>query len=124
MANWTEYEYRWIERDKNRWKRYYLKYKSRFKLRGIFNRIMYRKRIDSKILNILGCSINEYKVYLENKFKPGMSWNNHKRLGWHIDHIVPCSKFNLDNEDEIYKCFHYTNTQPLWYYENEGKGNR
>ena len=40
----------------------------------------------------------------------------------HIDHIRPCSSFNLTKEDEIEKCFHYKNMQPLWAKDNLTKG--
>ena len=31
----------------------------------------------------------------------------------HFDHIKPVSKFNLKDEEELLKCCHYTNFQPL-----------
>lgn len=65
---------------------------------------------------MLGCTIQEFKIYLENKFKEGMSWKN--RSDWHIDHIKPCASFDLSKEEEQKKCFHYTNLQPLWAREN------
>jgi len=43
---------------------------------------------------------------------------------WHIDHIVPCTVFDLKNLNEQKKCFHYTNLQPLWAIDNIKKGNR
>lgn len=52
--------------------------------------------------------------YLESKFLPNMSWANYGKNGWHIDHIIPCSKFDLLSPNEQLKCFHYTNLQPLW----------
>ena len=61
-------------------------------------------------------------VYLEKQFKPGMNRKNHGK--WHIDHIKPCSSFNLTKASEQRKCFHYTNLQPLWASENLSKGNR
>jgi hypothetical protein len=45
-----------------------------------------------------------------------MNWENQGE--WHIDHIRPCASFNLDNEEERYQCFHYTNLQPLWTEDN------
>ena len=60
------------------------------------------------------------KGFLEAKFKEGMTWENHGE--WHIDHIKPCVSFNLLDENEQKKCFHYTNLQPLWASENLSKG--
>ena len=39
-----------------------------------------------------------------------------------IDHIKPCIKFDLRNPEEQRKCFHFTNLQPLWWYDNLKKG--
>lgn len=75
-------------------------------------------------MQLLGCSIEYLRIYLENKFKDGMTWNNYGLHSWHIDHIIPCSKFDLCKEDEQKKCFHYTNLQPLWAKENLSKHTR
>lgn len=61
---------------------------------------------------LLGCSISDFVKYLENLFSEGMTWENHGIHGWHIDHIIPCAAFNLTNEEEQRKCFHYTNINP------------
>jgi hypothetical protein len=71
-------------------------------------------------IELLGCSVSFLKGFLEGKFKEGMSWENHG--DWHIDHIKPCASFNLLDEEEQKKCFHYTNLQPLWASENLSKG--
>lgn len=71
-------------------------------------------------IQLLGCSISYLKEFLEGKFKEGMNWENHGE--WHIDHIRPCVLFNLLDEEEQKKCFHYTNLQPLWAIENLSKG--
>jgi hypothetical protein len=42
-----------------------------------------------------------------------MTWENHGDI-WEIDHIQPCSSFNLTQEIEQQKCFYYTNLQPLF----------
>jgi hypothetical protein len=72
---------------------------------------------------LLGCSIIEFKTYLESKFKEGMSWNNYS-IEWEIDHIRPCSSFDLTDIKQQKECFHYTNTQPLWKYDNRSKGGK
>lgn len=92
-----------------------------------------RTRINASIRNgskagsavkSLGCSINELKVYLESKFLDGMSWDNWSRTGWHIDHIIPLSSFDLTDIDQLKAACHFTNLQPLWAKDNLIKGNR
>ena len=74
----------------------------------------------SSSIELLGCSIDECRKYLESKFLKGMSWKN--KGEWHIDHIVPISSFDLNKPEEQSKCFHYTNLQPLWAIDNLKKG--
>jgi hypothetical protein len=72
---------------------------------------------ESKTINILGCEFEEFKIYLESKFEPWMSWENYGlyngelNYGWDIDHITPVSI--AESEDHIIKLNHYTNLQPL-----------
>lgn len=75
-------------------------------------------------IQFIGCSTKELKSYLEAKFSKGMSWESYGRKGWHIDHIIPCSNFDLSKLEEQEKCFHYTNLQPLWWYDNLKKRNK
>ena len=70
----------------------------------------------------LGCSIKEFKACIESKFQHGMTWDNHGFHGWHLDHIIPLSKFDLTDREEFLKACHYTNIQPLWAYDNLSKG--
>lgn len=78
----------------------------------------------SSMHSLLGCSVSELKMYLSEKFKIGMTWENYNHKTWHVDHIKPCSKFDLTKEEEQKKCFHYSNLQPLWAYENLSKGSK
>jgi hypothetical protein len=71
----------------------------------------------------LGCSIEELKFYLETQFQEGMSWDNYSLNGWHIDHIVPLTYFDLTDRDQLLKACHYTNLQPLWAEDNHRKYN-
>ena len=75
----------------------------------------------STTMKLVGCSIEKLKKHLEKQFKLGMSWDNYGYYGWHIDHIIPCAKFDLTKSSEQRKCFHYTNLQPLWAKENWNK---
>lgn len=78
--------------------------------------VLNRKSLPTMLLT--GCSIDELRAHLERQWLPGMSWINYSVHGWHIDHIVPCSAFDLSNPEEQKRCFHYTNLQPLWAIDN------
>ena len=71
-------------------------------------------RIKNSTIEELGCSIEEFKIYLEKQFDENMNWENYGPY-WEIDHIQPLSKGGS---------FHYTNTQPMYFSENRSKGNR
>ena len=73
-----------------------------------------------KTFEMIGCSPDELKIHLERKFKEGMCWEN--RNEWHIDHIIPLSSAN--NENDVIRLCHYSNLQPLWAYENLKKSNK
>jgi hypothetical protein len=77
-----------------------------------------------KTLELIGCDLDFIKKYIESQFKEGMSWDNHGLKGWHIDHIIPCSSFDLSDPEHQLQCFHYTNLQPLWWWENLEKGSK
>lgn len=42
----------------------------------------------------------------------------------HIDHIKPCTSFDLADPEQQKACFHYTNLQPLWAVDNLKKGEK
>lgn len=73
-------------------------------------------------VKLLGCSIEDFKIYLSSLFKPGMTWDNYG--DWHIDHKKPLSRFDLTDETQLAEACHWTNLQPLWASENSSKGNR
>ena len=83
-----------------------------------------KKHKTNKTLELLGCSAEFLRKYLENKFQEGMSWENYGKYGWHVDHIIPCSSFDLTNIEQQQSCFHYTNLQPLWAIDNLKKSNK
>lgn len=70
----------------------------------------------------LGCTLGEFRDYIESKFQPGMTWENRGQNGWHLDHIIPLASFNLSDRSEFVKASHFTNYQPLWAVDNYRKG--
>ena len=104
--------------------KYYLKNNPQFRIahntRVRINKAIKHNYKNSSSKELLGCEIDFYKEYLEKQFKPDMNWNNYGLL-WDIDHVRPCATFDLSIEEEQKKCFHYTNTQPLYKEENQRK---
>ena len=76
----------------------------------------------ARTMELIGCTADELRRHLESKFTDGMTRENHGT--WHVDHIKPCFKFDLTIPAQQRECFHYTNLQPLWAFDNLQKGNR
>jgi len=79
----------------------------------------------------LGCSIAKLKIHLQLQFTRNprgkheyMTWDNHGRKGWHIDHIKPLASFDLSDRKQFLDACHYTNLQPLWAIDNLKKGDK
>ena len=90
----------------------------------IKNSLKYRGgcKVNTKTSNALGCSIEIFRIYIESKFEPWMNWDNYGlfngklNYGWDIDHIIPISIANT--EEEIIKLNHFSNLQPMCSYLN------
>jgi hypothetical protein len=139
-----EYRAKNIEKIKERMRLYRIRVKERtneqvkerrkndiqFKIKSILRcRLRYALKPQNgiktkKTLELIGCSWQEAMDHIQSQFKEGMTWENHGYKGWHIDHIIPCASFDLSDPEQQKKCFHYTNLQPLWWYENLSKGDR
>jgi len=99
---------------------YRIKYNIYWRLRSVFN----YKISDITVETLLGCSLAEYKKYIESKFYPHpetneqMTWDNWAPNGWHIDHIIPLFAVDCSDKEQLIKVCNYKNTQPLWADEN------
>ncbi len=99
-----------------------INFKIKVNLRNrIWDALKYNRKT-GRTLDLLGCTIEELKVHLQSQFTKGMSWDNHGL--WHIDHIKPCSLFDLCKKSEQLTCFNFKNLQPLWQVDNLKKGNK
>jgi len=99
-----------------------IQFKLTCRLRSRLGNALKRNYKIGSAIKDLGCSINEFKFYLEGQFISGMSWKNYGK--WHIDHKIPLAYFDLTNREQLLKAVHYTNLQPLWAKENMSKRNR
>lgn len=82
-----------------------------------------------KTAELIGCGVPYLKKHLANQFynrEDGteMAFKNYGIHGWHIDHIKPCSSFDLTDPEQQKQCFHYTNLQPLWAEHNLSKSDK
>ena len=101
----------------------YLVNLQRKQIRRCFNNSTLVK--EQKSIEYLGCSIDFFIQYFQNKMdianvdkEEKMTFDN-----IHIDHIKPVSMFDLNNKEEFLKCCHYTNLQPLLAKDNLKKSN-
>lgn len=100
-------------------------FKTQHKIRGLIHSCFKRKnhKKTGKTVDILGCTIDEFKTYIESKFEPWMNWSNNGKYkfgevdyGWDLDHIIPID--TAKTVEDIIKLCHYTNFQPLCSYVN------
>lgn len=70
---------------------------------------------------LLGFDIDTFRRWLEFHFEPWMSWDNYGK--WHIDHVLPISRFDLSNPEEQRVCLHWSNMQPMCAKANIAKKN-
>lgn len=80
----------------------------------------------TETMALLGCSIQQFRAWLECNFTVGMSWDNYGfgMKKWNIDHWRPCSNFNLEEIDQLKACFHWSNQFPEWQIDNLRKGGK
>ena len=95
-----------------------IQYKLAYRLRGRMRDAVKGNYKSGSAVDDLGCTIEEFKVYIENQFQEGMTWDNWTTDGWHIDHKKQLSNFDLTDREQFKEAAHYTNLQPLWWWEN------
>ncbi len=100
-----------------------LQYKMACNLRTRLNGAIRARRAkpSASAIDLLGCSIRQFRAQLESQFTDGMTWEEFMAGRIHIDHIRPCASFDLTKESEQKKCFHHSNLQPLWAEDNHRK---
>ena len=81
-------------------------------------------KTDLETIKLIGCSLEECREHIEAQFDSKMNWDNWDRDGWHLDHIRPCSSFDLVQKKQQYVCFNWRNLRPLSSEENMSKNNQ
>lgn len=89
----------------------------RLRIGSTLSRLIAQNSKNSKFIEpYLGCTLLEFRSYIESLWLPSMSWSNYgKGIGkWSFDHIRGCNNFDLSKEEDRFICYFYTNIQPLW----------
>lgn len=108
-------------------------YRFKVSLRRNIGRSLKRKNVKkvSKTQEILGCTFEEFRIYMENSFESWMTWENYghwngmptePNTAWDIEHKIPVCR--ATTEEEVIKLNHYTNLMPLCSYVNRYVKNR
>ena len=81
-----------------------------------------RKNLEP-IENLIDVDISFFKKWLEYNFTEDMSWDNYGSY-WQIDHTIPCNSFDLIKDEELKKCFNWSNMVPIKSEDNLKKFNK
>ena len=130
-----QYRKKYIAENLNWWRKYEREYRYNrrredmfFKIKGNMSGrlsdLINKRNLGTTTLELIGCDRETFISHIETQFTEGMTWENYGLKGWHVDHIIPLSSFDLTIEDEVKKACHYTNLQPLWWQDNLEKGNK
>jgi hypothetical protein len=97
-----------------------INFKMSYNLRTRFHSFI--STLGKKTFDVLGMPCDMFLSWIEFQFTDGMTWDNYAS-DWHLDHVLPVSKFDLTNEIDQRVCFHWTNFQPLYSKDNLSKSN-
>lgn len=85
-----------------------------------------RKRIRTLLFavnsssELIGCSSDKLRIWLESKWTQQMRWSNYGSY-WVVDHKIPLSSFDLSDQKQLRVACHYTNLQPMLKWRNARK---
>ena len=92
-------------------------------IRNVRSRIFSAIKNKSKhTISYLGCNCSDYLKWLL-KNNNSYTFENYGKE-WHIDHVIPISKFDITNEEQQLLAFNWRNTMPLSVEENLKKNNK
>lgn len=100
---------KWHEKNKEKMKQWVNKYMINryhtnfdYRVKTIINKRIrdYVRLKNNSTLLILGCSIEQFKKWIEYQFDENMNWEN---MGSYLGfgHVIPCSSFDFSDEEQI-----------------------
>jgi hypothetical protein len=85
--------------------------------------IAFMKRKSDRFNPKYGTTSNEFRAHIEKQFTRKMTWENHGKV-WHLDHIMPLSRFDLNDRNQVLIACNWQNFQPLLARENLSKSDK
>ena len=71
---------------------------------------------------LLGYTKEEFRKHIESQFLPGMTWLNHGKGGWEVDHVTPVAWYVKNGITDPAVICALSNLRPLWAIDNMRKG--
>tara|TARA_B110001452_G_C15097728_1_gene382793 strand:- start:62 stop:778 length:717 start_codon:yes stop_codon:yes gene_type:complete len=93
-------------------------------------RMMKSTWYESNLLKVIGCSREHLIMFIEDMMESNMTWENYgyrnvgHQNGWDMDHIIPKSEYDHEEEDDRARCWSLGNLQPMWHVQNLSKSNK
>ena len=95
-----------------------MRYKMSVVLRNRLKKFVTRASVSMR--DLVGCDLSYFVEWIQYNFTTEMTWENHGSV-WHIDHVLLCSLFDLNNYEERKICFNWKNMRPLLASKNMGR---
>jgi hypothetical protein len=81
------------------------------------------KPLSQTTQRLIGIDFDIFTKWIEFQLEEGMTMENYGS-GWHLDHVLPISSFNLLDEEELIKAMNWMNIRPLPPLKNAQKSNK
>ena len=95
-----------------------------FKMIQLFrNRLTKINKSNLHSKSLYGCSIHFLNAWIEYQYDDKMNNSNHG-IYWHYDHVLPISRFDMNDEDELKTIWNWKNLRPLEKIENKIKSDK
>ena len=98
-------------------------YKFSINIRGRLNSVFKNKHNKPTTKKLLGCEYSFLVEWFEYLYAHDMNFANYGTL-WHIDHVIPCCKIDINNTDDVQLCSHWSNLRPCYANVNLSKNGK
>ncbi len=93
------------------------------KSRDVIRRILNSDSKNNDFVSLIDCKPEFFRNWIQYNFDSFMNFDNYATY-WNLDHVIPCSSFNLLDEEKKLKCFSWENTRPVICSRNNSKRNK